>query len=1078
MGNMKYLFSLLAAFLLCQCGAWAQGNTYVDDYYCGFDTQEEFGEWTVETKVGAAAWTWQSGGYVEFNTANDMFNDHDAWMFSPKITISNPENLCIRVLLHTSPSSEKLKITMGTEPASSAQATVVHDFAGFATSGKLVYYVFNLPEGTQPGDYYFGFQCYNAMLMDGNYMYVRSFEVTGNVVSDLSGTVTDTDSNPVAGTTVTLEGERYEAVTTTTDDAGKYAFAELSAGTYSVKAEMANYDPAEGTVEIEAGVDAVKDLTMAYMPRASVKGRVFDSMNRAVEGAEVTLHADQTYMTETDGNGDFLIEGILCREAPYEITILKDLKKTYTEEITVAEDLPESTLDLGEITLETNVMSPKNIQADILQDGALVTWMMPLREQELRYDNGSYYGRISVQGENTAVGVRFAQPVILNAMKWVLTSDYAASTVGVRVYALDENGNITDEILHEASGVPTLKYDYDGNLQWSEYLFEEPIEADNGCLVAIVGANLSVARDSGADPAYPYSCQYYTNNDYLTWDFDLPNLGGNLLLRGEGYVLGVPQNAARSQVMAFRGAALRAPENATVEGVSYDLWRMTEEEYEASLEGDAEAGTLLGEDLAEAMYYDRDFKSLPAGDYYYALKANFYDDNVSDYGYSSLVENKMRTRVDFVVSTSAGFGLTEGALVTLRNQSEPEYVYTGSIDADGALSISDIRKGIYALSIEKKGFETVNVELDLSQDDVYEASYSMTLIPEAPVNLRAVQDGSVVRLTWNTADAIEEDFEGMPDFAVDCAGDLGWSYIDGDGAITGTFPEIAFENEGAMMAYIVFNPSKTTPSSFQYVRPHSGNKVLAAIGAEAEANDDYLFSPELAYEDDFTFSFYAMSGYSGMLGNAAFMAGYTTGDVATEGITWFTEEAQEVGGLWTKFSYTVPKEAKHVVLRHVTAGGFMFLVDDIFIGYETTLAQELAAFEVSVDEEVAGMTSTNSYELSGLSAGDHIATVTAVYTNIDGTSQYSDEAEIIFTVEAVDAIDAVGDGIISFVYDANNGRIEASGAESIDVFDAQGRHVAGYENQETLSTGSWNAGIYIIRVMTGNKAVCHKILVR
>lgn len=1076
MGNMKYLFSLLAAFLLCQYGAWAQGNTYVDDYYCGFDTQEEFDEWTVETKEGAAAWTWQSGGYVEFNTANDMFNDHDAWMFSPKITISNPEDLCIRILLHTSPSSEKLKITMGTEPASSAQATVVHDFAGFATSGKLVYYVFNLPEGTQPGDYYFGFQCYNAMLMDGNYMYVRSFEVTGNVVSDLSGTVTDTDSNPVAGTTVTLEGERYEAVTTTTDDAGKYAFAELSAGTYSVKAEMANYDPAEGTVEIEAGVDAVKDLTMAYMPRASVKGRVFDSMDRAVEGAEVTLHADQTYMTETDGNGDFLIEGILCREAPYEITILKDLKKTYTEEITVAEDLPESTLDLGEITLETNVMSPKNIQADILQDGALVTWMMPLREQELRYDNGSYYGRISVQGENTAVGLRLAQPVMLNGVKWVMTSEYEAETVGIRIYALDENGNLTGDILFEAFDVPTLKYDYDGNMQWSEYALEEPVEANNGCLVAVLGANLSIARDSGADPAYPYSYQYYTNNDYLTWDFDLPNLGGNLLLRGEGYVLGVPQNAARSQVMAFRGAALRAPENATAEGVSYDLWRMTEEEYEASLEGDAEAGTLLGEDLAEAMYYDRDFKSLPAGDYYYALKANFDDDNVSDYGYSSLVENKMRTRVDFVVSTSAGFGLTEGALVTLRNQSEPEYVYTGSIDADGALSISDIRKGIYALSIEKKGFETVNVELDLSQDDVYEASYSMTLIPEAPVNLRAVQDDSVVRLTWNTADAIEEDFEGMPDFAVDCAGDLGWSYIDGDGAITGTFPEIAFENEGAMMAYIVFNPSKTTPSSFQYVRPHSGNKVLAAIGAEAEANDDYLFSPELAYEDDFTFSFYAMSGYSGMLGNAAFMAGYTTGDVATEGITWFTEEAQEVGGLWTKFSYTVPKEAKHVVLRHVTAGGFMFLVDDIFIGYETTLAQELAAFEVSVDEEVAGMTSTNSYELSGLSAGDHIATVTAVYTHIDGTAQYSDEAEIIFTVEASDAIDAV-DGGSAFIYDAENARIEAGGAERLDVFDAQGRHVAGCEAEE-LSAGGWNAGIYIVRVTTSSKVSCHKIVVR
>ncbi len=1076
MGKMKYLFSLLAAFLLCQYGAWAQ-EAYVDDYYCGFATQEEFDEWTVETKKGTEAWTWQDGGYAEFRASDDWWVDHDAWMISPKITISNPENLCIRILLHTSPSAEKLRLTMGTEATSSAQATVVNDFGAFATGGQKTYYVFSLPEGTQPGDYYFGLQCYNAM-MDGSYMFVHSFEVTSNVVSGLSGTITDTDSNPVAGATVTLEGERYEAVTSTTDGAGKYAFAQLSAGTYTVKAEMTNYDPVEGTVEMEAGVDAVKDLTMAYVPRANVKGQVFDSMDRTVEGAEVVLYADRTYTATTDYNGDFTIEGVLCREAPYEITILKDLKKTYTAEVALPDGLPESTLDLGDITLETNVMSPKNIRADILQDGALVTWMMPLREQELRYDNGAYYGRISVQGENTAVGVRFAQPVILNGVKWVLTSEYVGATVGVRVYALDGNGNITDEILHEASNVPTFKYDYDGNLQWSEYLFDEPIEADNGCLVAILGANLSVARDSGADPAYPYSYQYYTNNDYLTWDFDLPNLGGNLLLRGEGYVLGVPQNGDRQRVMAFRGAALRAPENATAEGVSYNLWRMTEEEYEASLAGDAEAGTLLGEDLAEAMYYDRDFKSLPAGDYYYALKAYFDDDNVSDYGYSAVVENRMRTSVDFVVSTAAGFGLTEGALVTLRNQSEPEYVYTGSIDGDGALSIRDIRKGIYALTIEKKGFETVNVELDLSQDDAYEASYSMTLIPEAPVNLRAVQDGGVVRLTWNTADAIEEDFEGMPDFAVDCAGDWGWSYIDGDGQITGDFADLTFENETKPMAYIVYNPATTTPSSFQYVRPHSGNKVLASIAVNAAVpNDDYLFSPELAYEDDFTFSFYAMSGYSGMLGNAAFMAGYTTGDVSTEGITWFTEEAQQAGGLWTKFSYTVPKEAKHVVLRHLTAGGFMFLVDDIFIGYETTLAQELAAFEVAVDEEVAGMTSTNSYELSGLSAGDHIATVTAVYTNIDGTSQYSDEAEIIFTVEASDAIDAV-DGGTAFVYDAENARMEAAGAERIDVFDAQGRYVAGCEGQDVLSADGWQAGIYLVRVTEGGKVVCHKVAVR
>lgn len=1080
----KTLFLTLAAALcLGILGAKAQDELPTDAYYCGFNTQEEFDTWTRATNCDIQ-WEWNYS-YASLQTGFNFGGDTDAWMFSPAINIENPDDLCVRVMM-MSASTEWFRFTMGKTASADGQTIEIMDYPEF-NNRTPQFYVFDLPDGVEPGTYYFGIQAYNPFMM-GSRIDMYSFEVADNTLSTISGIVSSDGGEPVADATITISGDKYKLLTKATDAEGKYSFPEVSPGEYEINVTKADYVSAKETVTVVCGENLEKNITMTYEPRVNVSGKVVDEAGTAISGASVEISGVEFHSTSTGVDGAFLLEGVKVSESEYVLEIKYDLKKTYRSQLSLTGE-PE---DLGTIALETNVVSPKNIQTDLLQDGMFVSWMMPLRETEFRYDNGSYYGQVSVQGENAAVGVRFAQPVILNGMKWVTTTSYKQEIVDVKVYALDSYGNPTDEILYEADDVATINYDFDGNMQWTEHVFENPVEADNGCLAVIIGPNLYVPYDSGQEP-YPYSYQYYIANDYLQDDFINTVFSGNLLVRGFGYILGIPAQAGNG-LLKSGVRALSLTDEATVdapqpEGLTYTLWRLTDADYEAAItSGEITAGTswtTVKDGIGDLSYYDRSYKQAAQGDYYYALRANYPGGETSDISFSAVTENNMRTNVSLQVYTSMGIGLTDGALVELKGTGDSGLVYTAGV-VDGYATFENIRKGIYTMTIEKKGFETIVKEVDFGSGNNYEASYSMTLIPERVVNLSATQDGDEVTLQWNTGECLEEDFEGMEDFAVNCAGDLGWEYIDADGAKTYELAEVTqpFENMGEPMAFIVFNPSKTEPDLFKYVHPHSGNKVLADIAidqyyAAGKHNDDYLFSPELEFADDFVFSFYAVAGYSGMVAeNEQFMVGYTTtGSVATTGIEWLSDEPQEVGGQWTKFTYTIPKDARRVVLRCVSDQRFMFAVDDIYIGYETTLAQQIATFEVYVDEELLGQTATNSFTMSQLSEGDHLARVVAVYTAMDGSRQYSEASELVFSVYDQSGVEAVGAGG-AFYYDDDAKLIHTGMAGRVELYDLQGRGIAVFDSVTEVSTEMFSDGVYIVRVTTDKGIETHKIVVR
>ena len=206
---------------------------------------------------------------------------------------------------------------------------------------------------------------------------------------------------------------------------------------------------------------------------------------------------------------------------------------------------------------------------------------------------------------------------------------------------------------------------------------------------------------------------------------------------------------------------------------------------------------------------------------------------------------------------------------------------------------------------------------------------------QTPTGLTATVNGSNVVLTWDDNSTIEtvtisDDFEGHTYGTINSPGTVGWTYIDGDGANTGTFSTVEFTNEGSPMAFIVLDDSQVTGNTT--IQAHSGDKFIGDAYVSNAQNNDWIISPELNYSSPFTFSFWARS-YSSSYSSEKFYAAYsTTGTAASD----FTNVSNEVTTTttWTQYTYTVPANARYVAIHCVSNDQYIFCVDDITISGE------------------------------------------------------------------------------------------------------------------------------------------------
>lgn len=191
---------------------------------------------------------------------------------------------------------------------------------------------------------------------------------------------------------------------------------------------------------------------------------------------------------------------------------------------------------------------------------------------------------------------------------------------------------------------------------------------------------------------------------------------------------------------------------------------------------------------------------------------------------------------------------------------------------------------------------------------------------------------------------INDGAESYTTFTVNPTGT--WTWVDVDQSITyGIVVEdnpVVFENSGAAMCAIVFDPSATVPAIT--ANAHSGSKFFAFFAAIPSSyggnapNNDWMISPRLTSGG--TLTFWARS-YVADYGLERFKVLTSTTDNQTASFTAIsTGTYVEAPIEWTQYTYTIPATAKYFAIQCVTNDAFIFLLDDVQYTGTTTSIEE------------------------------------------------------------------------------------------------------------------------------------------
>lgn len=1064
---MKKLY-LLILMMIMAANTYSQGSLY----FCGFNTSDEFDKWN-KVRFDESEnrdWQWDSDRKcAKIISDATVMSSADSWLISPKISLTAGKEYTVKIKYGAEWANELMSLTFGNSNSPESQTNIIKEWKDNELMNCTRYASFDIPSDIETGDYYFGFHNYSPAW--SSYVYIYSFEVCEKDNNTLTINVTNTDSEKVEGATVTLFNERYEDFSFNTDSEGKAVFDYLSAGEYNIKVEKDGHETSEQTVSVSKGGENNETVNLRKYYRANVSGRVINESGDPVNNAYISVEGEVSYSARSNENGLFTIENVRECPTPYKITITKDLKKKYESTFS----LTDSPVDLSDIVLLTNVTNPCNIQTVGTPGGMLVSWSMRLQEQEFRNSNDNIvYGTNQVQNApRGACANKYNIPLTIKSVKWVTASIYESPTVDLKIYSLDQYGNVTRDIIYSKDDISTVNFTDDATYQWNEYVLDNEVEAPYGCLVAICGKDIALMTSEGTGQYPSYISFDYENEGFLEEDIQK----NSFLIRITGYTTGKPQLVKRA---AFDPRTNGISVNKAAGTFHYNLWRLTEDDMYWG-EDYIEDWTVLQADVNSMAYLDRDFNKLDQGNYYYALQAVYDDGQESGIVYTDAIECRMKTSLDIYVSTNTAIDLSENATVRITNTENNETFE--QIVKDGKAAFTDISKGSYKLDIYQEGFTEIHTDMELSSDVKETISQTLELIPVAPQNVKVSVNGNDVTVSWNEKGyCISDDFENMNDFEINPAGDKGWSYIDNDSSETYGLKiceDTPFENMYEKMAFIAFNSAKTTPDHLTYIKPHSGNKVLLALAnSDQKQNDDYLFSPELNFENNFTFSFYAMAAYFASLGNELFKVGYIEDDaISLDNVKWITEQPQEATGQWQKFSYEIPASAKYVFVNYVSQDKIGLAIDDIYIGYSPVITEAVAKYEVYLDEESAGKVGEPEYVFKDLEENVYLAKIQTIYALSDDRELYSDFTEVVIEVTAPD-ISGVKE-TNQFYYSKDNSAVYFSEPVSkATLYNTNGIRLISEKETTSLGLGNLNAGVYILIIEINNQIIAEKLIVK
>ncbi len=1040
--------------------ALVTGPALTVPYGCNFSTDEEFALWNVVDANGDG-FTWRrettlDAAYYYYN--EDEVTGGDDWLISSPIHLEKGKlyRLNFKLQSYDVDFPEKVGVYLGTGKTVDEQTVLLGDYE--IESNTFVAYKVMLPEELETGDYHLSFHCHSEPYMF--ILYVTDVLLEEVSEGSISGVVTDGET-ALSGVEVTLKDTERK---TLTDEAGRYEFKEVKTGDYILGFDKKGYRRVEKeNVGVTFGEAAIVDVALEQLPVYSVSGKILNVKNVPVVDAKVTLSGYAGYAAKTGADGTFVIPEVYQAE---QYTLVVERYGLCND--TLALNVEDKNIVLENIVLKDKPLPPYLLKAELAGDDMRLDWKRPMDTRVFRHDNGVHGGRLGTAGSTakSVYGSVFRTPAKLTGMTW-FTENYLQShpTVNIFVFDLDADGEPTSTVLYSEANVPNK------DLEWITFEFPEPVSAPNGYMLALsYEGHVGLGLDNGEGPDYPFA--EHTNcyaEDYTTGVFtytEVHDIRRSLMIRGIGVLQGEDELPS------------------VTSDKKYSVWRLKAEQKE-----NPEQWELLTTEAVDALTYtDVNWSGLKQGFYHYAVKTLYAGGTASPAAFTQTLVKDMTTQILLNVKTNTPANESKGAKVVLVNKdNNAGHIYTGIADEQGKVSFADVWKGIYEVQITLKGFEDCLVEAeDFSIENRYEKSgYVLNEYIVNPFGLEVVKTpkDSERQFNWNVSDFLFDDFESHPDFAVNSAGSIGWTYIDGDGKNTYPIDGLKYINAGLPMAYMIFNPYETDPNIAAvdpHIRPYSGDKFLAAFPANPGPNNDFIISPELKFNKDFTFKFYAKS-YTDDYGLEQMNVGYSTENAGIEDFIRLNDKGPVdiPMGDWREYKYTVPVEAKYVTINCVSDNIFIFMVDDVFIGIELPEGVDLdrmkkdISFEVYLDGEKIATTKQTGHLFAGLEKGKHKAGVKAVFSSVT-----TPLVEMEFDVEE-------GNGIVekeltgrSIYPNPARDMITVSGEyDFVSIYGVPGSEVARYSYGAPISVRDLADGVYIVRIVSGNRIETTKLIV-
>lgn len=215
----------------------------------------------------------------------------------------------------------------------------------------------------------------------------------------------------------------------------------------------------------------------------------------------------------------------------------------------------------------------------------------------------------------------------------------------------------------------------------------------------------------------------------------------------------------------------------------------------------------------------------------------------------------------------------------------------------------------------------------------------------------------------------EDNFESYADFVIDFPP---WTNIDVDGSDTFGSNQHTWPNQWLPQAYIIFNPSATSPPwTDPLIQPHSGAKFAGCFNDNNAGylSDDWLITPLLGPSNYDEVSFWAKS-FTNMYNLERFEVGISTTNTDPASFTIISAAPYVVPPYetWTQYNYNLDNydnQAIYIGIHMMSADSWLFMVDDFSVTGTTHVPEPAICCEGTLHWEnvSAGGTVTGTFRV-------------------------------------------------------------------------------------------------------------------